>query len=503
MNLSTQHLLAPELSQAAAEALDNATLLYVGGYFAPALEIATALLGPGPWQINPHGSLTQRLKHLLPLLCWANRVACPAVGEEPARNNEQLALYVEEQCQHNLSIKTSADRLQQGKAGQDWNEAWFAALPVHLAATENGIYRNFGKFIGELEFVLKLRLREKLAIEAPDLFPDFLKPFLPMSFHTMQDIAVADHVQSFHHDRLADILEQCRPHINNGLCYQEENCWLLILMLDLADGDTRAAQRHAQRALAGGLKPDPLLMFWPPMCDFLAGHPLAAPLGLSDAEVSAYLAAFHGRNATTLRPTPAAADFDWGTALADYAEAHDAEVANDDCWCEPESPALIALQQAGRVRGAGASDAVIAALEQRLDTRLPPSYVAFLRHSDGLLIPHGMVNLLPAAEVDWFATLDPQYVESWTREEVESEIEDERYFIYGPDQDSVWTRNHYLKTALQVSDSHDGDVILLNPMVRFGEEWEAWYFGYKLPGAHRYRSFAELMDAHVFHNFFG
>lgn len=44
----------------------------------------------------------------------------------------------------------------------------------------------------------------------------------------------------------------------------------------------------------------------------------------------------------------------------------------------------------------------------------------------------------------------------------------------------------------------DGDVILLNPKTRFGDEWEAWYFSNALPGAKRYQSFADLVQAEIF-----
>ena len=52
-----------------------------------------------------------------------------------------------------------------------------------------------------------------------------------------------------------------------------------------------------------------------------------------------------------------------------------------------------------------------------------------------------------------------------------------------------------MKTALQISFTEDGYVYLLNPkIIDSRNEWEAWDFGTKLPGAYRYRSFWEMMQ---------
>ena len=54
----------------------------------------------------------------------------------------------------------------------------------------------------------------------------------------------------------------------------------------------------------------------------------------------------------------------------------------------------------------------------------------------------------------------------------------------------------YLQTALEISDVGDAGIYLLNPQVVTEEgEWETWFFANWLPGATRYRSFQELMEA--------
>jgi hypothetical protein len=53
-----------------------------------------------------------------------------------------------------------------------------------------------------------------------------------------------------------------------------------------------------------------------------------------------------------------------------------------------------------------------------------------------------------------------------------------------------------LRTALEISDWGDSAICLLNPQVVTPEgDWEAWFFANWLPGANRYRSFWELMQA--------
>ena len=57
-------------------------------------------------------------------------------------------------------------------------------------------------------------------------------------------------------------------------------------------------------------------------------------------------------------------------------------------------------------------------------------------------------------------------------------------------------RVEYLESALEVSEEGDSAVYLLNPEVVTADgEWEAWFFANWLPGASRYRSFTELMEA--------
>jgi hypothetical protein len=183
---------------------------------------------------------------------------------------------------------------------------------------------------------------------------------------------------------------------------------------------------------------------------------------------------------------------DWNRWIQNYKvkpKEYPMEYAN---WIEPYSKELAKVYEKGEIINKPIREEVIIEVESKLNVTLPPSYIEFLKYSNGLLLPDTFTNILPLENVDWFYTLNQEWVDIWGEDEVESS--DEKYFIYGKEQDTVWMRNRYLKTALQISDSTEGDVLLLNPEVKFGEEWEAWWFSNSLPGALRFKSFKELLQ---------
>jgi hypothetical protein len=147
---------------------------------------------------------------------------------------------------------------------------------------------------------------------------------------------------------------------------------------------------------------------------------------------------------------------------------------------------------------AAASGKEIAALEKRLGTRLPPSYRAFLRTSNGWHFPsRSIFDLLPAAKVVWFREKNQDWIDAYVGPSAGlPSISNKEYLVYGAKQDCVKFRPEYLQTGLQVSDVADSAVVLLNPKVLTPEgEWEAWFFANWLAGAVRYRSFADWLRA--------
>jgi len=144
----------------------------------------------------------------------------------------------------------------------------------------------------------------------------------------------------------------------------------------------------------------------------------------------------------------------------------------------------------------GASDAEIQIHEKRLSASLPPSYKEFLKVSNGFKQLNCFVwDILSIDKVDWLNKFDPTLCELYTTEFVDSfNATDEEYFIYGEDQKPTDFRSKYLVNSLAISGWGDAAILLLNPNVSFGDEWEAWMFATWHLGPIRYKSFEELMQ---------
>ena len=154
----------------------------------------------------------------------------------------------------------------------------------------------------------------------------------------------------------------------------------------------------------------------------------------------------------------------------------------------------------------GALEERIRALEDRLGVDgLPPSYHSFLRVTDGWRMTGPFIPGLRSTEtVGWLVDIDAEAVRAWREGEraqddgQSSVVADEEYFVYGEEQACTAIRSEYLETALLVSEKEESGtaMYLLNPrVVSSGHEWEAWFWASWLPGAHRYRSFWDLMVA--------
>ncbi len=165
--------------------------------------------------------------------------------------------------------------------------------------------------------------------------------------------------------------------------------------------------------------------------------------------------------------------------------------------------------QSGWLGYPGATEEQIARAEARLETTLPPSYREFLKVTNGWRQTTPFIDKVWSTEdIEWFclthqAWIDA-FVERYTDDSVERldsllgepSIPDQEYFIYGDTQDCSKLRLEYLQTTLEISEKGDAAIYLLNPQVITADgEWEAWFFGDWLPGADRYKSFREMMQA--------
>ena len=163
-------------------------------------------------------------------------------------------------------------------------------------------------------------------------------------------------------------------------------------------------------------------------------------------------------------------------------------------WFEPYSKALAKSAKEKKITQNPATPKQIEKREKSLNCTLPPSYRKFLLYSNGLLMPNRFFNLLPVEEIDWFYNYNKEWIDIW----IENDTNCNENYIAIKDQDPCTICSKYLKSALQISDSSEGEVLLLVPEVKNGKEWEAWYFANYLAGAYRFSSFEEMMKFFIY-----
>jgi hypothetical protein len=143
-----------------------------------------------------------------------------------------------------------------------------------------------------------------------------------------------------------------------------------------------------------------------------------------------------------------------------------------------------------------AAPELIGAKEKELGLALPPSYREFLSITNGFRqISFFAGSLFPVEKIGWTKDLDPDFLKIMN--EFDVPISDDEYFVYGEKQRSEAFKLEYLNETVQISEWVDGSVLLINPLVKFGDEWEAWVYANWYPGAHRYKSFKELVEAEL------
>ena len=148
----------------------------------------------------------------------------------------------------------------------------------------------------------------------------------------------------------------------------------------------------------------------------------------------------------------------------------------------------------------GATEEQLNVVEARVGVRLPPSYREFLTVSNGWRQTGNSIwRIWSTEEVDWFRVRNAEWIDAYVNPFGGLDappLTDEEYLVYDDTQDPVRFRVEYLESALEISETGDSAIYLLNPNVVTPDgEWEAWLFANWLPGANRHRSFAELIEA--------
>jgi hypothetical protein len=182
--------------------------------------------------------------------------------------------------------------------------------------------------------------------------------------------------------------------------------------------------------------------------------------------------------------------FNWKAFLAEWNH----ELLQDDEIVQRLPAGVVA---AGWLGYPGATEAQIVALEARLGTRLPPSYRAFLAVTNGWRTTTPFIDKLWSTdEVEWFAVRNQDWIDAYVGPAADlPSSTDAEYLTYG-DEQSGYLRTEYMQSALEISETGDAAIYLLNPEIVTPEgEWEAWFLANWNPGASRYRSFQEMMQA--------
>ena len=148
------------------------------------------------------------------------------------------------------------------------------------------------------------------------------------------------------------------------------------------------------------------------------------------------------------------------------------------------------------------SETALGTAETRLGVALPASYrrwVAEVGDDERTAGRLGTVTWLPLEAIGRFSAIHPDLVAAWhqgvTSAGEAPAVDDEQYFVYGEEQDVSAIRHEYLDQAILIGTTDEPGFLLLNPQVIRDGEWEAWFFAAWLPGAERYRSFAEMVQA--------
>lgn len=143
----------------------------------------------------------------------------------------------------------------------------------------------------------------------------------------------------------------------------------------------------------------------------------------------------------------------------------------------------------------GATEEQLSAAEQKLKVKLPPSYRAFLAASNGWRGASQSIPVLRGVQkLKWFRKEHRDWVEAYTMQGMEPPLVSEQdYFNYASETSGDFDLSH-LGQTLCIGEVGDDAVLLLNPMVVWPDgEWEVWFFANWVPGAERYRSFADWM----------
>ena len=453
------HTLPPD--EASYILLEASSIILFAGF--PELAYQGFLkLTEGELKLSKASTLVGYLTAIIPALCYFMEIPCPSVFSKPGMSLDELEIHLNKNRQKYEKVAGIDRWFQFPMPSGDWSEEFLYELTHPQVDIKSDERFKVFEFIQDLHRVISQCYVNRKQWQGAT---KWLKVF----------------------EDIVDAWE-----LDNSDCYHRE-----ILVFGIRTylhlGDNKNADRFIQKwwqsldYLIGEVS---LLRCLPPkMMQRLAAGALRNQINISQEQAQEFVDSVNRRK--YIPPTtgfiPTVDDWKnllekWNQAIFDNLEEEDLE------YYERDYPDVFNSKSCLQP---GAIEEEIAQLETKLAVKLPLSYRNFLLASNGFTILDEYSQLYGTNEIKWFIEENRDTAEFWDRED---EVEDEEYFLYGKHQGA--TRYKYMKTALQISETEDGYVYLLNPkIIDSRNEWEAWDFGTKHPGAYRYRSFWEMIEA--------
>ncbi|MDJ0593945.1 MAG: SMI1/KNR4 family protein [Pleurocapsa sp. MO_226.B13] len=441
--------------------LEASTIILFAGF--PEIAYQGFLkLRQGELKVSQVSILVDPIKAIIPALCYLMKIPCPSIFSEQEMSLNELEQYINKNFREYERVY-GIDR-------------WF------LTAMPSGNWSE--EFLYDLTHP-KVNVKGESRFKLNDFFQDLHRVISQCYVNRGQWQEASRWLKVFE-----DVLDAWEL---DRISYVEQEILVFGIRTYLNLKDISSADRFIYRwwqsleSLTNGLY---LVAYLPDLMKRISEGVLQNKINLSQEQAQEFLDLVNTRNyiPTNIGFIPTVEDWNnflekWNTAIFDNIEEEDL----DDYEFEYSD----VLNRKSCLR-TGATEEEIAQLETKLTAKLPLSYRNFLLASNGFTILNEYCQLYGTDDIKWFVEENRDWAEIW---EDRDDLEDEKYFQYGEHQDCCWIGGRYLKTALQISSTEDGYVFLLNPkIIDSRNEWEAWDFGNKYPGAYRYRSFWEMMQ---------
>lgn len=462
----------------ASEALYQAGTLFILSGFGDAAYESFLCLLDGELRLSKASSLMHSFESiLLPSLCYALSKPCPATPNLEALTTDRLTELVLQNEQENRFILLM-DKFSLPEINLPPEISKYIPIPPPL--NPNWTEEYIQKLLGQGENVPT---------------QSEITSFLQQAYRVLQVLAKGE---KFHEAiELSELYNNvCKIWKLDAKDWISESVEMIAIDTCFRAGqEVKAKERLVKwwrQSRQSALNLFTLLLYFRSGINALLDGVLREEIGISQAQINIFFDELKNR-AYVPQALYIPSVSDWQTFLETwsskiFARELDEDLENYSRWFPNEVAKRNCSSQA-------ALESEILELELKLGKSLPTSYRNFLLCSNGWIIVNEYSKLFGTKEIDWFHTLNKEWVDVWNKDE-RDEVDDEKYFLYGEHQDPCYIRNYYMKTALQISTDEDGYVYLLNPMVVNEQgEWEAWDFGNKIAGAYRYRSFWEMMQA--------